>query len=403
MDGNWRAQLRAEGVERRPPPSRSAEPAPAASAEPSRRDAGGKPTTSAFPPLRVATAQPDRGYIEQPGEGIKPKPTPVMLPDSKLRRRIEVSPTPSTPTACIRPELNADYEPPGGEDELEELRAMGRELEAQNDEKLSPQPETQPSDQKLVRIERPGGASHMRRARRVWAWPDDKKEAIIRRALDSGMLNREVAAEFDVSPSTVSRLVRERLNEQHEEKNRMPGKRSEQSYHPPKEKLKAVAVLRAIQKRDGGERRGQIAEAARTAGVPRELLGNWAASGEYEPDAEPAPKPQESESNKTMMSRPEPPPVSQPMPPSAPVSYTQPVYHPAPPMPYPPQQPAAIAPTAPPPWWNQQQPAAPPPPSASPQMMGLEEYIKGIVAHELERQLPAAVQAALTKLWGPRQ
>lgn len=70
---NWRAELRANDVDRRPPPKE---------------------------------ATPDRGHVEQPGERsetrlLAPKPSPI-LPDSDLRRRVVVAPMPAAPTALVR-------------------------------------------------------------------------------------------------------------------------------------------------------------------------------------------------------------------------------------------------------------------------------------------------------------
>jgi transposase-like protein len=240
-----------------------------------------------------------------------------------------------------------------------------------------------------VRIESKMMAPHVRRARRVWRHGDDVRTAAAQAVL-SGRTQQDVAHEFDVSSSVVSRWLTEFLKPKKKTEENMTRTAGESRYYPPKEKMKAVAALRARQKKEGGERRGQIAGVAREMGIPRELLGNWSSSGEYEPD--------EAPTTETLMSRPEPQPASQQLPPPVttvqPVATTQiPAHYYAPPQP-PPPPPSA-------PWWQGPAAVATAPASvASPQMMGLEEYIRKMVEHEVNRQVPIVVRATLEKMWG---
>lgn len=221
------------------------------------------------------------------------------------------------------------------------------------------------------------------------AFSEEAKRAATARVIDGGEYQSAVAADYDVRQSDVCRWVakeRERRAMKKEE-------RKSPERHGWKTKLEAVRRVRALEKKEP-KKRGHQATVAREMGIEDSLVSNWCRSGEYEPEPAP-PEPQES---KTMMSRPEPPPMSQPMPPPSapPVTYTQPVY--APPMQVGPGTVAGAPP--PPPWWNQQQqPAAPQP---SPQMMGLEEYIKKTIEYEVARQVPIQVNAILERLWGKR-
>lgn len=382
---------------------------------------------------RRARTEPDRGYIEQPGEGALERKTPVILPDSQLRRRIEVSPTPVLPTACVRPEPGADYEPAGSEDELEELKAIGRELESQRGsanettEPSSPPKEEQTlvlvkrgrtdpdamatARERAVGMLRAGELEQNKIAAAVgvsqatisrWSMEEgfvrkrehspELRAQVVSRVLDKGERQADLAREMGIHKGVVSTWV---TREQARREREMSGKPG-MTRQPANLKIRAVARLRELERIEG-KRRGQPQRVARELGVEPTSLRHWADSGDY--DMEELQKP--AASADTLMSRPGPPPVSQPAPSAPPpVTAVQPVPPPLQNGSYPYAMPPQ--PPQPPPWWQPM--AAPPtPPSAPAQstaMMGLEEYIKRMVEHEVQRQVPLVVQATLRKMWG---
>lgn len=176
---NWRAELRSLGVERRP----------------SHND------NSA-----------DRGFIEQPGEGVPDKPPPSVprvpphsqRPQSEaplvLRRPVtSLTPAPEPPRDC-------DIFPPP----LPPPSAAPTE---------APAPKSEPPQQTLVKLvkkppePKPNGG---RRPRRHRAFPEEFKQRALARYAElggaKGAMNR-VGKELDFAPSVLSRWLREQGKE----------------------------------------------------------------------------------------------------------------------------------------------------------------------------------------------
>lgn len=380
-------------------------------------------------------ARADRGYVEQPEERVEPpKKAGFMLPNNQLRRRIEVSPSPSTPTVCVRPEPDGDYEPPGGDDELEELRAVGRQLEAREQERpvIVTRGEEKP-EQSLVRLVRPppsaapppskpadvretamarvrAGEDHAQvaadmglRRDTLYRWLSDGKDfvrayyrkedqrAVAIRVVDGGESQHAVAEEMGTSQASVSRWAAQLRTERELKAMAEEKKEKTHTYHPPKTKLAVVRRLRQLEA-DEGQIRGQRARVAREMGIPEALVASWVSSGEWEPD------PPVVARTETLMSTPSAPPPSAP----APVTTVQPTAAPAMIDPLMAQMlRAMLVPQAPPAPPAPAVVAAPPPPSQpAPAMMGLEEYIRGVVRMEVDAAVAKHLPAALKRMIG---
>lgn len=302
----------------------------------------------------------DRGHVEQPGERTEPTRRRVVIPMEAIERE----------------QLEALAEELGEPSPFEDEKPKETPLVVVKPSAFKP-----PSPPLLEsKAENETSETSGRRQRR--AFSEETKAAAAARVIDGGEYQYVVAADFGVAQSDVSRwVIKER--ERRAMANERQAKKSA-VFHSWRDKLEAVRRVRALEK-ERPDKRGHQAAVGREMGIDAGLISNWCRSGEFEPE----PEQQES---KTMMSRPEPQPMSQPMPPPSapPVTYTQPMYA------------ASHMPPPPPPWWNQQQPQPPSAPQPSPQMMGLEEYIKKTIEYEVARQVPLAVNAILERMWGKR-
>lgn len=308
-DPNWRATLRAEGIERRP--------------------------------ANDSKERPDRGFVEQPEERIAPPvklpaPTvrriaPVMLPDNHLRRRVVVRPAPSAPSALVRPfaerllgsapvtQVVATLE------ELEEIREM--ELDAAEREERFAEDEVfpaelqQPEDkpQTLVKLEtRSQMAEGKPERRRYRFYAEETKADAIRRVVEQGEEQKAVARDLDITPSSLSKWII-----QDREEKEVPRHRE---YIALELKLAAAARVKQVLASlpAGVSTRGVIAAVARETGVSTHGLSLWVKGKGLTKNGPPLPPSQ----NTTLLSRPEPPPapsqvVSAPPPVSAPVTVVQ--------------------------------------------------------------------------------
>lgn len=199
---NWRAELRAEGVERRPSNSNNA----------------------------------DRGYVEQPGEGTADKPpssVPRLPPHSQrpqsdaplVLRRPVTSLTPAPPPPERETRITPHVPPPIERDDTRQIKAALEQIrtEAAPLPPASEKPTEAPS-QNLVKLERPESSKPAlqacgKRARRCHAFPDDFKSKVLARLEEvkaephrrgDGVRTEKVGREFDVSASLIQRWVRER-------------------------------------------------------------------------------------------------------------------------------------------------------------------------------------------------
>lgn len=172
---DWRAQLRAEDVPRRPPPSSRGE-------------------------------RPDRGYVEQPEERVNatafPPRQPPHQPPRQQRRRVE-TPTLYTPVALIRFEHPAPEPMPPEPMPPEPIYYVPPPAEL-----MPPEPLTQPPPPTTVRPEPEPEESEVvskkRKKRTVHSYED--KVRYTRRLLD-GESYASVAKDAGVSPSAVPRWV----------------------------------------------------------------------------------------------------------------------------------------------------------------------------------------------------
>jgi transposase-like protein len=320
---SWRAELRAEGISTRPPPSA------------------------------------DRGHVEQPGERTEPTRRRVVIPMQDIERE----------------QLEALAEELGEPSPFEEKPKETTLVTVKSSAFKQPSPPLPESKAENETEEAPE-----RRPRRNHS--EETKRAAAARVIDGGEYQYVVGADYGVSQSDVCRWVAKERERREMEKGEKKGEKK--VYYGWKTKVEAVRRVRALEKEQPG-RRGHQATVAREMGLHDSLVSNWCNSGEFEPE----PEPEQQQEGKTMMSRPEPQPMSQPMPPPSapPSSYMQREYA------------ASHMPPMPPAWWSQQPPPAP---QQSPQMMGLEEYIKKTIEYEVARQVPLAVNAILERLWGKR-
>jgi transposase-like protein len=324
---SWRAELRAEGISTRPPPSA------------------------------------DRGHVEQPGERTEPTRRRVVIPMQDIEReQLE-----ALAEELGEPSPFDNTEPPPKEHETTLVPTKPSAFKPPS----PPLPESKAENET---------EEARRRARRKHS--EEDKRAAAARVIDGGEYQKDVAADYDVAQGDVCRWVKK----ERERREMAKGEKKDEKrvYQGWKTKVEAVRRVRALEKEQPG-RRGHQATVAREMGLHDSLVSNWCNSGEFEPE----PEPEQQQEGKTMMSRPEPQPMSQPMPPPSapPSSYMQREYA------------ASHMPPMPPAWWSQQPPPALQP---SPQMMGLEEYIKKTIEYEVARQVPLAVNAILERLWGKR-
>lgn len=155
--GDWRAQLRAADVPRRPPPS---------------------------------SASADRGYVEQPGESAPP-PTP---PPATPRRRVE-TPTLTAPVALIRTHYTR-------EGERKPRSALDELLEEHVNEELAKAP-APPPDPAPLQLEAPPVAAKKKRK-----FTDKATQiAAVRRVL-AGENAAAIARELGVHPSNIANWKR---------------------------------------------------------------------------------------------------------------------------------------------------------------------------------------------------
>lgn len=189
---NWRAELRAAGVERRPSNDSSA----------------------------------DRGYVEQPGEGAADKPPPSVprLPPHSQRPQSDPPLVLRRPVTSITPAP----EPPRDRD------IFPPPLPPPSAAPTEAAPKSEPPQQTLVKLVRPEQPAPEparqacgKRARRFHAFPEDFKAKVVARYREvqaeprrrgDGVRSERVAAEFDISKSLVHRWLRE------EEVVKMPNK-----------------------------------------------------------------------------------------------------------------------------------------------------------------------------------
>jgi len=167
---DWRAQLRAEGVERRPPPSR-----------------------------------PDRGYVEQPEERINTTVLPPRTPPHQ-RRRVE-TPTLHAPVALIRLERPGNSapppEPPSPPEPIYYVPPPA--------ELLPPEPATQApppdTEQPTPQLGEADMAPRKKRKTRTWTDPDTQRESVSR-IIHQGVSHKTIAREIGVSVSAVGKWVK---------------------------------------------------------------------------------------------------------------------------------------------------------------------------------------------------
>lgn len=205
---NWRAELRAEGIDRRPSNGNAA----------------------------------DRGYVEQPGEGTADKP-PASIPRVPAHSRRVVD---SSPVILRRPVTSLTPAPPSDRDIfppappplppalLEEVKAAGERLAAKREALSLPPPSAEPTEplksepasQNLVKLERAAKQEQQeerqacgKRARRAWAFPNEMRQKVLERFWELKAAGHRspggtTAEEFDISRSIISRWLAQREIEQ---------------------------------------------------------------------------------------------------------------------------------------------------------------------------------------------
>lgn len=178
---NWRAELRAAGVERRP------------------------------------SNDADRGYVEQPGEGLTGDKPPASVP--------RLPPHSQRPPSGRDTRISPYVPPPIEREETRQIREALNHLASLPDPLPPPSAEpTKPPEQTLVRLVRPMEQQEDaprqacgKRARRCHAFPDDFKAKVLARLSElhaqprrrgEGVRTHIVAREFDISSSIVHRWLR---------------------------------------------------------------------------------------------------------------------------------------------------------------------------------------------------
>lgn len=220
---NWRAELRAEGVSTRPPPTA------------------------------------DRGHVEQPGERTEPARRRIVIPMQDIERE----------------QLEALAEELGEPSPFEDEKPKETPLVVVKPSAFKPpSPPLLESKAENETSETPG-----RRQRR--AFSEEAKRAAAARVIDGGEYQSAVAADYDVRQSDVCRwAAKER------ERRAMAKEKDEKKvFHGWKTKVEAVRRVRALEKEQPG-RRGHQAAVAREMGIHDSVVSSWCNSGEYEPENE---------------------------------------------------------------------------------------------------------------------
>lgn len=226
---NWRADLRAAGIERRP----------------------------------SSNNNPDRGFVEQPGEGVPDKPPPSVprLPPHS-QRPSESVPVLRRPATSLTPAP----EPPRDRDLFPPLPLPSVESTPKSE-----------APQTLVKVERatPLAAQPKsnggNRPRRYWVTPEDVKEKALARFAELGGLETQgaqsrVAKEFDLSGSQISRWLHPKKETREMPKNKHKGGAADA--YP--EEVKDKWVKKAIAYGRGGQ-----ARVARESGITEATISLW--------------------------------------------------------------------------------------------------------------------------------